>query len=58
MSRTPMTPERFQARDVKRRLTQLENRIDYLKADFARLSGKLSRALKELSDRDEYQYGK
>ncbi len=38
MGRQPMTPERFQSKDVKRRLTKLERKHDYLKADFARLS--------------------
>ncbi len=45
--RTPMTPERFQSRDVKRRLTKQENRLDYLKADFARMMARV-RDLEEI----------
>ncbi len=46
--RTPMTPERFQARDVKRRLTKLEKDLTYrdralkhLQATIIRLEGDL-----------------
>ncbi len=41
MSRTPMTPERFQSRDVKRRISALEKQKDYLRADHNRLSARL-----------------
>ncbi len=38
-----MTPERFQSRDTKRRLTALENQRDYLKADLTRALARISR---------------
>ncbi len=33
-----MTPERFQSRDIKRRLSALERNAEHAKADFYRLS--------------------
>lgn len=33
---TPMTPERFQSRDVKRRLSKLEKQMEYLRKDLHR----------------------
>ncbi len=57
MSRTPMTPERFQSRDVKRRITKQENRLDYLKADFARMMVRVKLIEQALEDHDlGYQY--
>ncbi len=46
MARTPMTPERFQSRDVKRRLTKLEKDLVYRDAALARLKA----AIKHLQD--------
>ena len=37
MARTPMTPERFQQRDVKRRITKLEKDQEYRRIDWRRL---------------------
>ncbi len=56
MSRAPMTPERFQSRDVKRRLSKLERNHDYLKADFVRLTGRLNGILARIKEVDDYQY--
>ncbi len=41
MSRVPMTPERFQSRDVKRRLTKLESQMVYREASLVRLAARV-----------------
>ncbi len=41
MGRTPMTPEKFQSRDVKRRLSQLEKKREYMIADLHRLTARV-----------------
>ncbi len=38
-----MDPDKFQMRDMKRRLTRLEDQISYLKTDFKRLSQKYNK---------------
>ncbi len=49
MPRTPMTPERFQSRDVKRRLSALEKKREYMVAEIHRLVARI-RVLEGLVD--------
>ncbi len=42
-----MTPERFQSRDVTRRISKLERQAEYRNADLARIVARL-RALDEI----------
>ena len=37
-----MDPDRYQMRDLKRRMSKLEDQIGYLKTDWKRTTGKLN----------------
>ncbi len=50
MARTPMTPERFQARDVKRRLSKIEKDLVYRDAALSRLQAQIIRLERDLVD--------
>ncbi len=50
MARTPMTPERFQARDVKRRLSKIEKDLVYRDAALSRLQAQIIRLERELKE--------
>ncbi len=52
MSRKAMDPDRFQMRDLKRRVKALEDQKDYMKADHRRLVGRMNLVQKILA-----QYG-
>ncbi len=54
MGKQPMTPERFQQRDVKRRLTKLEDRFDYRSADIARLVKKWAETQAEVARLEQF----
>ncbi len=44
--KTPMTPERFENRDIKRRVTKLEKQNEYRRSD----SGALAKRIRWLED--------
>ncbi len=44
-----MDPDRFQMRDLKRRISKLEDQIGYLKTDWKRTTTRLNQLLDQLA---------
>ncbi len=45
----PMDPDRFQMRELKRRMSRLEDQIGYLKTDWKRTTTRLNQLLDSLA---------
>ncbi len=52
MPRTPMTPEKFQTRDVKRRISSLEKKSEYRTADITRMMVRIKQLEKVVLELD------
>ncbi len=46
-----MDPDRFQMRDLKRRISKLEDQIGYMKTDLKRVTGRLNATVARMDSR-------